>query len=385
MPYVVFKTSHHFVQSEIEQKEFSRAVIDEFARDAVRRPFVPHRLFRNGHAQTLVGHFWMRRRELAREHPHDEARLFRVADEVQMLAHCSWQTERQACPTLVLLHGLEGSSQSVYMLGMRRKAIRAGFNVVRLNMRNCGGTEHLTETLYNSSMSDDLRAVLTELAREDGLTELYVVGVSMGGNITLKLAGELGASDNLPELKAVATISPALDLGACADKIREPSNFVYQFNFVRDLKRRVRRKQRLYPNIYDLAPLKRVRSIRDFDEHITARYGGFASADDYYHKSSAIRVVAHISRPTLILTAEDDPFVPFEPFLKPELLNNPHVFFLHTRHGGHVGFLADFVGTDADRFWAENRAVEFCRIAHDRLRAEPHSEGLRLRGAGITL
>lgn len=362
------------MQLEVEQKEFSREVLDEFGHGAARRPFVPHRLFRNGHAQTLVGHFWMRRRELAREHPHDEARLFCVASEVQMLAHCNWQAERRHSPTLVLLHGLEGSSQSVYVMGMRRKALRQGFNVVRLNMRNCGGTEHLAPTLYNSGMSEDLRAVLTELAREDGLTELYVVGVSMGGNITLKLTGELGACGNLPQLKAVATISPALDLGACADKIREPSNFVYQFNFVRDLKRRVRRKQRLYPDIYDLAPLKRVRTIRDFDEHITARYGGFAGADDYYYKSSAIRVVAHINRPTLILTAEDDPFVPFEPFLKPELLNNPHVFFLHTRHGGHVGFLADLVGTDADRFWAENRAVEFCRVTHDELHARSNSK-----------
>ena len=276
-----------------------------------------------------------------------------------MLAHCRWQPRREDHPTVILLHGLEGSSGSIYVLSTAHKAYRAGFNVLRLNMRNCGGTEHLTPTLYNSGMTGDLEAVIRELTEQDGLRRILLAGYSMGGQLILKFAGERGAE--MPEaVVGLCAISPSIDLGACADQIARPSNRMYQRRFLRSLQRRMRHKQRLYPHLYDISDIRRVRTIRDFDERYTARQGGYRDADDYYARASALQFVHRIRRPTLIIHAQDDPFVPFSSFRHPSLIENPHILFLAPVHGGHVGFIAQASGED--RFWAEQRLVEFCSL-----------------------
>ena len=218
-----------------------------------------------------------------------------------------------AHPTLVLLHGLEGSSDSGYMRGCAEIAFAAGFNVVRLNQRNCGGTEHLTPTLYHSGRSADLRAVLTELVERDGLREIVFAGWSMGGNLVLKMAGELGP-DTPAELRGIVAVNPCFDLAACVEALGQARNSVYSRHFVRKLKGRMRRKARMFGGIYSLDQLPRVHSVWDFDELITARHCGFAGADDYYARSSAMRVLGDIRVPAMILTAQDDPFVPFSTF-----------------------------------------------------------------------
>lgn len=264
---------------------------------------------------------------------------------------------------MILVHGLEGSSSSIYMLGTAHKAYQAGFNVVRLNMRNCGGTEHLTPTLYHSGMSADLYAVAQQLIEVDKLTSLFFVGFSLGGNLALKFFGEHGA--RLPkELRGVAAVSPSLDLSSCSDRISERSNWVYQRRFLRSFARRMRHKAKLYPDIYRTNELRRIRTIRDFDEHYTAVHGGFSSAADYYQQASALPLIKHIQQPTLIIHAQDDPFIPLEAFLHPSITENPHVALLLTSRGGHVGFVANNSGPSRgeDRFWAENRVVEFCQL-----------------------
>ena len=155
------------------------------------------------------------------------------------MAHCHWQPEPAAHLTLLLLHGLEGSSQAHYMAGIAQKAWDAGWNVVRLNQRNCGGTEHLSRGLYHSGLTHDPLFVIRELIAHDGIQSIAVAGYSLGGNLTLKLAGELGAS--VPELKAVCAVSPTIDLGRCVDALERRANFAYQWNFVRNLKARMRR------------------------------------------------------------------------------------------------------------------------------------------------
>lgn len=340
------------------------ALSGEIARSLKTKPFRPHPLFRNGHAQTLAAFVWPRRSRLQSAQSADEARLFEVEDGVSLLAHCRWQRDHLAHPTMVLVHGLEGSSESIYMLGTADKAFRAGFNVLRTNMRNCGGTEHLTPTLYNSGMSGDFRAVLRELIERDRLPSIFLVGFSMGGNVVLKLAGEDG-TDAPEELAGVCAVSPALDLGACADRIEHRSNWLYQKRFINSLHRRMHTKRKLHPDLYDISDLHMVRTIRDFDERFTAVHGGYESAVDYYQRASALQFVHRISRPTLILHAQDDPFVPFQSFRHPSITDNSHVTLLAPRHGGHVGFIAeDGSRRDEDRFWGENRIVEFCLLVH---------------------
>jgi len=254
------------------------------------------------------------------------------------------------------VHGLEGSSESGYMLGLAERAFAGGWNAVRLNQRNCGGTESLTPTLYNSGLSGDYRAVLAELIERDALTEIFFAGYSMGGNLVLKMAGELGEAAP-PQLRGVAGVCACTDLARCADALALPGNFLYEYHFVRNLKSRMRRKARLFPGKFDLGPLAHVRSVREFDDLITAKYCGFRDAADYYERSSALRVASEIRVPTLIVTAQDDPFVPFATFSDPAVTNNPHIRILAPERGGHCAFVSRRAG--AERFWAEARVMEF--------------------------
>lgn len=333
------------------------------ARALEERPFKPHPLFTSGHAQTIAAYMWPRRFSL-RAHRIGTERIFEVEPGVRMLAHCRWQPRPVSHPTIVLTHGLEGSNESVYILGTAGKAYRAGFNVVRLNMRNCGNTEHLTPTLYNSGLSGDLRAVVRELIEQDHLPRIFVVGFSMSGNMALKLAGEDG--DAAPrELSGICAVSPSVDLSTCADAIEQRSNWLYQRSFIRSLRRRIRQKQRLYPDRYDASGLRTVRTIRDFDNRYTALDAGYRDATDYYERASALPLLRHIRKPTLIIHAQDDPFIPFDPLRHPSVAANPCILLLAPLHGGHVGFVAaDTVGED--RFWAENRITQFCSMIDDR-------------------
>ena len=305
---------------------------------------------------TIVAAFWPRRFPW-KTWP-GERREFEVAPGTRLVAYCHWQRDRRACPTILLVHGMEGSSRSHYMLGTAEKALALGFNVVRLNQRNCGGSEHLTPTLYDSGMSADLGAVLQELILRDGLTRLCLVGFSMGGNLALKLAGEWGANPPA-EVSCVAAISPSMDLAACADAIARPDNWVYEWYFLLRLSRRMRRKARLFPDRYDLAPLRTVRTLREFDNAFTAPHGGYGDADTYYARASALRVAGTIRLPTLIIHAQDDPFIPFAPCQNPSVRQNPAITLLAPTHGGHCAFLGRG-NPGEDRHWAENRVVEFC-------------------------
>lgn len=341
--------------------ESAGARLREIARALSAEPFRPHRLFRGGHAQIVAYYSWPHRLRYGVEHRRDESRLFEVASNARLLAHCRWQSDRRAHPTLILVHGLEGSSDSFYMLGTARKAYRAGFNVVRINSRTCGGTEHLSESLYHSGMSEDVRRVVEELTERDRLSDIYIVGFSMGGNLVLKLAGEYG--DAAPRsLLGVCAVSPAMDLASCADAIEMRRNWLYNANFVWNLRRRLRRKAKLFPGLYDRQNIRRVRTVRDFDDLYTAVHGGFEDAADYYRQCSALQLVPRIRVPTLVVHAQDDPFIPFEPsFRHPSLGENPCVILLATERGGHVAFIGER-STREDRFWLENRIVEFGRL-----------------------
>ena len=317
--------------------------------------FIPRRWLSSGHAQTLAGNFLPRIDELS---PPEE-RYFTLDDGAQVLCHCHWQPNRQEATTLVIVHGLEGSSASQYVIGTANKAFAVGMNVIRMNMRNCGGTEKLCQTLYHSGMSADVGAVAKALIREENLSRVALSGFSMGGNLVLKLAGEWGRDHAAPrELIAVAGISPAMDLAISSDALHLPQNRIYEWKFLWGLQRRMMRKSTLFPERFAKPP-RFWRSLRDFDEQVTAPYSGFTGADDYYNRASSSKVVQHIRVPTLIIHSNDDPFIKITPETAAKIRSNPNITYLETVHGGHCAFLAEPNGYDGR--WAERQIVEFVR------------------------
>ncbi len=323
--------------------------------------FQPRRWVHNGDLQTLFANFLPRRVEL----PAPESTIVEVdpATQSRVLCHCNWQPEpvRSERGTLLLLHGLEGSSQSQYMLGNADKAWRAGWNVIRMNMRNCGGTEMLSPTLYHSGLSGDVQAVARFFAERFNLNQMAWVGYSMGGNMVLKAAGEYG--DAAPDwLRAVVGVSPVLDLQPSADALHDARNRVYEWNFLRNMLARYRRKAELLPGRFSLANCKRVHSIRSYDEYIVAPNCGFLGADDYYERAASARVIDRITVPALILHALDDPFIRILQTTREKISANPHIAFIETQNGGHCGFLAPATEHD-DGYWAESTVHGFIQSA----------------------
>lgn len=318
-------------------------------------PFEPHPWLSNGHAMTVAAAFAPRRFDL----PKAEERLFEVEAGSRILGHCHWQREkRRDVPVIAIVHGLEGSSDSNYMWGIAEKAFAAGFHAVRLNQRNCGGTEKLTPTLYNSGMSGDYRAVLEELANGDGFEQVFFAGYSMGGNLVTKMAGEFG--EDVPRaLRGVCTVCPSIDTGACADALERRDNYFYQRHFVSGLMKHYLRKAELFPKQYSRDGFGPVRTVREFDDKITAPQFGYQDAQEYYEAVGAKKVVAQVRVPMLMITAQDDPFVPYESFVRANVAQNPAIRFIAPEHGGHCGFISRTKGKD--RFWAEQRIVEFCK------------------------
>jgi predicted alpha/beta-fold hydrolase len=309
---------------------------------------------RNGHAMTIAAVYW--RRSFALSQP--ETRLLRVAEDSQLLAACHWQEgRRKDVPLIAIVHGLEGSCDSNYVLGIAEKAYQCGFHVVRLNQRNCGDSERLTPTLYNSGMSADYRAVLEELADGDGFTQIFFAGYSMGGNLITKMAGEYGSAAPRA-LRGVCTICPAMDLASCADALNKRENYFYQRHFVKGLMARYARKSALFPKIYASDGFGKVRSVREFDDAITAPCFGYRDAQEYYETASARRVVGNVRVPMLMIAAQDDPFVPYESFLAALVADNPAIQFVAPECGGHCAFISKHRG--GERFWAEARVVDFC-------------------------
>jgi predicted alpha/beta-fold hydrolase len=314
--------------------------------------FQPRRWLRGGHAQT-IGSFLSRRRIPL---PGAESRLVEVGPGVRVLCHCYWQIERQSSPTIIVVHGLEGSSDSQYMMGIADKGLRQGMNVVLMNQRNCGGTDALAPVLYNSGLSGDVAAVAQHVIENDGVKSFSLAGFSMGGNLVLKLAGEW-SKQGPAQFRAVAAVCPAMDLAASADALHLPANRLYEVYFLWKLKRRLREKARLFPQHFDLSRLRGVGTLREFDDRVTAYYCGYDGAVDYYARAAAANVVDRIAVPTLILHAQDDPFIRILPETRAKIVSNPQIRFVETGHGGHCSFLAESDGDDGR--WAERQVVDF--------------------------
>ncbi len=304
--------------------------------------------------QTLASYFLTRRINL----PTAEDRLIEVEPNTKILCKCYWQPDRRAALTVIVVHGLEGSSESLYMRGIADKGMAAGMNVVLMNQRNCGGTESLAPTLYHSGLSQDVAAVAHNLIAHDKVLALALVGYSMGGNLVLKLAGEWGAKGPR-EFRSVVAVCPAMDLALSSDTLHLPSNRLYELYFMWKMRRRLRAKAKLFPKSFDVRRLRGLKTLRQFDDKITAFYCGFEGAIDYYARAAASNVVDRIAVPTLILHAANDPFIRLLPETRAKILANPHITFHETEDGGHCSFIADVDGYDG--FWAEREVIEFLK------------------------
>jgi uncharacterized protein len=341
------------------------------ARHFKKRPFAPPPGLRSGHAMTIAGSLRPRRFSILRQSP--ERREFTTEPGTRVVAYCHWQPERKNHPTVLVIHGLEGNAEAKYVLGAASKAYAAGFNVLRYNVRNCGDTLHLSPKLYHSGLTVDLHHVTRELIEGDGLPQLFVIGFSMGGNQALKFAGELGA-EAPPQLGGIVAISPPIDLAECARAIRRRANWIYEIRFLLSLRKTMRRKEQLFPGTYDLNRFQQAKHLWDWDD-VMQPYNGFRDAADYYAQASSLPFIEKIRVPTLIIHAEDDPFIPCSSFNDPRVTGNPAVLLLVTRHGGHVAYCG-VNQPDEDRAWAENRAVEFCRLLSNITTPLPDERGI---------
>jgi uncharacterized protein len=239
---------------------------------------------------------------------------------------------------VVLVHGLEGSADSYYMSSLAAAVLSAGFAAHRFNLRTCGGTAHLCQTLYHAGLTSDLHAFLRQLD-----TPAFLVGFSLGGNIVLKLAGEL--ADAAPALiRGACTISTPLDLAACAARIAEPDNRIYEARFVRRMRARL-----LATGRYAEKDFAALRTVQEIDDRITAPSFGFHGAKHYYETQSAIAFLPQIRVPALLIQAKDDTFIPYRIYESGAVRGNPAVRIIATDHGGHLGFLA----SGRDRFWVD--------------------------------
>lgn len=311
-------------------------------------PYVP--LFRNPHLATIVGRYLPPLFEAARWRGGDQ--IFETEPGVKVLGRWNWCGAGDGRPVVVAIHGLAASSEAPYMRALAQTALEQGFDVLRLNVRNCGGTEHLAPTLYHSGLTGDLRAVVEQLAP----TPLLLVGFSMGGNMALKLAGEWGYGAP-GHVRAVCGISVPIRLDVCSKRLGRPFNRVYEIRFLRMLRRTMARKRQLMPELFAGLAVNGARTIWEFDETITAPAFGFRGAQHYYDTASSARFLADIRVPTLLIQAQDDPFIPFEVYDLPAFEENPWLELLAPAHGGHVAFPA----RRGPRFWAIAQALKFFR------------------------
>jgi len=336
--------------------------------------FTPAVGLTNNHLMTLAP-LWMPRRFPLTDRGCE--RLFiEVEPGNQVLVLFHQGRGARASSLVLVLHGLESSADAPYVKGVCEKAIYEGFSVARMNMRNCGGTSHLSTTLYNAGMSSDVLNVASHLTERFNFENVFLCGFSLGGNLVLKAAGEYGAGGpgnikgNEPvkvPLAGVCSICPPIDLESCVRQMEKGVNRIYEKNFVLSLKLRVYEKARHFPGRYDLVKLRQIRTVRSFDNVFTAPDAGYASAEDYYRGASAQHVLSSIDCPTLIIAAKDDPLVPFSSFeTLDNLVQDLRRTLLAPTNGGHVSFIHKksirseaAAGAPCDPFWAEWQAVGF--------------------------
>lgn len=307
--------------------------------------FEPARFLGNAHAQTIYANLLRRSPPLA---------FFRERIELEDgdFLDVDVASTKPAAPWVLVLHGLEGSSQAPYVRGMAHALAKRGIEACLLNYRGCSGEPNRLARSYHSGETNDVLLAWEHLAKSRQGRPCGLVGFSIGANLTMKLLGELGAA--APPFELAVAISPPFDLEACARHLDRPAGLVYRERLLMTLRAKALEKLDRFPGIADRAAVRAARTFHAFDEHFTARLHGFKDAHDYWEKSSGGRYVSGIARDLVIVASADDPFFPRG--YCPEKLENEKIEVVLAKAGGHVGFVAG--SAFAPRFWAEELAAE---------------------------
>ncbi len=317
--------------------------ISEILTDQYKRPFT---LF-NGHVETIYPAIFRKVKNVPKRNRQ------RITTPDGDFLDLDWIKNGNS-KLIILQHGLEGSSDRAYVLGMAKIFSNQGYDVCAWNFRGCSGEVNKTRIFYHSGATYDLDLVISEGLKK--YNDITLIGFSLGGNLTLKYLGEAKRDDRI---KRAVAISVPLDLASGADNLDKPTCFLYQKRFLRNLREKILLKEKSLPGSMNLEYLKLVKSIRSFDEYFTAPIHGFNGADDYYEKNSSINYLKGISIPTLILNAYNDPLLtPIT--LNPELgKQSKSIHYEITNQGGHVGYTL----FDSDGYhWSEKKALNFCEM-----------------------
>ena len=310
-------------------------------------PLLP---FRNGHIQTIYP-------TLFRPQPQTLSRRERISTPDGDFLDIDWHasTAGDSDRLAVISHGLEGSSNKKYVLGMARYLAHQNWDVLCTNFRACSGVPNRLPRMYHSGQTDDLHTVLLHALSVKPYRMLALVGFSMGGNQILKYLGERRYP--LPqEIRAAAVFSVPCDLQGSVGMLDKWYNTIYMRYFMKGLKEKIRIKAAMFPEIYTTEGLSSVRNFRPFDDQYTAPVHGFASASEYYQKSSSLQFLDGITVPTLLVQAQDDPFLSASCYPTACAERNPSLLLQLPRYGGHVGFV-DMNRTNI--YWSERRVGMF--------------------------
>jgi len=324
--------------------------------------FFPHPLLHDQHAMTIAGA--MLPRPLG---PFSELAMkewLQVDEETSILLELNVQPDRTR-PLLVMVHGLSGSSQSPYMLGVAQKAFLQGWSVIRVNIRNCGGSEKRTPTLYHAALTDDVEAAFNYIEKEFPFSPIALCGYSLGGSLIAHTVAKWGKAPPV-NLKSMVCVSTPFNLVSTSRTMHKGfMNRMYMKKFLLGFMKSMRNKAAEYPELYPQDAAHGYDDFYSFDKQWTAPAFGFDGASDYYDKASAFHVLPQIEVPTLVIHSEDDPLVPYCEPTRQAVEANPKIRLLLAKHGGHCGFFGasaatSLTWTDIDRWWAENRLIEYC-------------------------
>lgn len=321
-----------------------------------RRPFRPAWWLPGPHLQTTYSLFFRGLKAPSRTHE-----IWDTPDDDFLNVHLTeGEPDR---PIAVLLHGLEGSARSNYIVGLTHAFGRIGWSVAAMEHRSCGGVINRTRSMYHSGWTRDLEFVVGELARRRPGSRIYIAGFSLGGNVTAKWLGELG--ERAPQcVAAAAVICPPFDLTIAGPYVDRRMGGLYTRWFMRKLIPKAIEKERQFPGTLDLAKIRASRTFEDFDTHATAVLHGFEDAWDYWRRVSCGQFLEGIRRPTLLIASADDPFNPPETLPHKIAERQPYLCAQFTEKGGHCGFVMG-AAPGATRHWAEEQVVRFFEMCED--------------------
>ena len=308
-----------------------------------KKAYLPSKLLFNGHLQTVYPSLF-RRINLLTPYVHE-----RITTQDQDFLDLFWM--RQNSKKLVIIsHGLEGNVDRAYVKGMANAHFTQNFDVLAWNYRGCSNQINKLPKMYHSGATEDLLEVVNHASKK--YREVFLIGFSLGANLTLKFLGERGTYKNI---KKACAIAAPLDLKSSSLHLNTSKNALYQLRFLRSLKKKARIKYAQYPGLFDLEKLENTNTIYDFDNHFTAPVNGFDHAEDYYERCSSKKFLENIQIPTQILNAMNDPFLTPQILNKPKITHSDYVSYNITPQGGHCGYPYFSKKT----YWSETFAVNY--------------------------